>query len=238
MSRRGLPLSRPRPCPIATEFYLLSSGPHPRTRGAEGNLLSKEWQTPATGWGLLSRGEHSRDEEGSHQSPKLQLKTQTGRRLGVETTVVVRELGHWEKTVKIRKSEAETSRKRKGYPQIDLTPSRPATVEETTDRNELTPRLVTSEEPLRTSDEIFRQSGRVPGRRVLGTVRPLEEEGRPSPDKSEVSLRTSTRYLNRLDARLKDIRLKRNWETSDRLDRKELNAYVDGLTQLKPCLLL
>ena len=150
----------------------------------------------------------------------------------------MRELGPWEKTEKFRKSEAETSRKRKGYPQIDLTPSRPATVEETTDRNELTPRLVTSEEPLRTSDEIFRQSGRVPGRRVLGTVRPLEEEGRPSPDKSEVSLRTSTRYLNRLNARLEDIRLKRNWETSDRLDREELNAYVDGLTQIKPCLLL
>ena len=72
----------------------------------------------------------------------------------------------------------------------------------------------------------------------METIRPLEEEERPSPYKSKVSLRTSLRYLNRLDARLEDIRLKRNWETSHRLDRKELNAYVDGLTQLRPRLLL
>ena len=94
------------------------------------------------------------------------------------------------------------------------------------------------EESLRIRTGTFGRCGRVPGRRALGTVRPLEEEGRPSPDKNEVSLRTSTRYLNRLNARLEDIRLKRNWEISDRLDREELNAYVDGLTQIKPCLLL
>ena len=94
------------------------------------------------------------------------------------------------------------------------------------------------EESLRIRTGTFGRCGRVPERRALETVRPLEEEERPSPYKSEVSLRTSTRYLNRLDARLKDIRLKRNWETYDRLDRKELSAYVDGLTQLKPCLLL
>ena len=64
-------------------------------------------------------------------------------------------------------------------------------------------------------------------RTKMETVRPLEEEERPSPYKSKVSLRTSLRYLNRLDARLEDIRLKRNWETSHRLDRKELSAYVD-----------
>ena len=94
------------------------------------------------------------------------------------------------------------------------------------------------EESLRIRTGTFGRYGRVPERRALETIRPLDEERRPSPDKNEVSLRTSTRYLNRLNARLEDIRLKRNWETSDRLDREELNAYVDGLTQIKPCLLL
>ena len=96
----------------------------------------------------------------------------------------MRELGPWEKTEKFRKSEAETSRKRKGYQQIDLTPSRPATVEETTDRYELTPRLVTSEKPLRTSDEIFGQSGRVPGRRVLELSDHWKKKDDPLPPKT------------------------------------------------------
>ena len=72
----------------------------------------------------------------------------------------------------------------------------------------------------------------------IETVRSLEEKERPSPYESKVSLRTSLRYLDRLNARLEEIRLKKNWDTSHRLDREELSAHVDGLTQLKPRLLL
>ena len=75
-------------------------------------------------------------------------------------------------------------------------------------------------------------------RTKMETVRPLEEEGRPSPYESKVSLRTSLRYLDRLNARLEAIRLKRYWDISHRLKLKELSGHVDGLTQLKPHLLL
>ena len=71
----------------------------------------------------------------------------------------------------------------------------------------------------------------------METVRPLEE-GRPSPYESKVSLRTSLRYLDRLNARLEAIRRKKYWDISHRLKLKELSGHVDGLTQLKPHLLL
>ena len=72
----------------------------------------------------------------------------------------------------------------------------------------------------------------------METVRSLEEKERPSPYESKVSLRTSLRYLDRLNARLEAIRLKRYWDISHRLKLKELSGHVDGLTQLKPHLLL
>ena len=72
----------------------------------------------------------------------------------------------------------------------------------------------------------------------METVRPLEEEGRPSPYESKISLRTSLRYLDRLNARLETIRRKKCWDIAQRLKLKELNGHVDGLTQLKPHFLL
>ena len=72
----------------------------------------------------------------------------------------------------------------------------------------------------------------------METVRPLEEEGRPSPYESKISLRTSLRYLDRLNARLETIRRKEYWDIAQRLKLKELNGHVDGLTQLEPHFLL
>ena len=72
----------------------------------------------------------------------------------------------------------------------------------------------------------------------METVRPLEEEGRPSPYEGKISLRTSLRYLDRLNARLETIRRKKCWDIAQRLKLKELNGHVDGLTQLKPHFLL
>ena len=72
----------------------------------------------------------------------------------------------------------------------------------------------------------------------METVRTLEEEGRPSPYESKISLRTSLRYLDRLNARLETIRRKKCWDIAQRLKLKELNGHVDGLTQLKPHFLL
>ena len=68
----------------------------------------------------------------------------------------------------------------------------------------------------------------------METVRALEEEGRPFPYESKISLRTSLRYLDRLNARLETIRRKKCWDIAQRLKLKELNGHVDGLTQLKP----
>ena len=72
----------------------------------------------------------------------------------------------------------------------------------------------------------------------METVRSLEEKERPAPYESKVSLRTSLRYLDRLNARLEAIRRKKYWDISHRLKLKELSGHVDGLTQLKPHLLL
>ena len=72
----------------------------------------------------------------------------------------------------------------------------------------------------------------------METIRSLEEKERPSPSESKVSLRTSLRYLDRLNARLEAIRRKKYWDISHRLKLKELSGHVDGLTQLKPHLLL
>ena len=94
------------------------------------------------------------------------------------------------------------------------------------------------EDSLRIRTGTFGRYRRVPERRALETIRPLDEERRPSPDKSEISLRTAARYLKRLNARLEDIRLRKDWEISDRLNQEEICAYVSGLTQIRPCLLL
>ena len=181
----GLNLLSSRTHPFTTELNLLSSRPHPRARGTERNLLSTEQRAPTAGWGLLAGGEPSRERKRGRQSPRLQIKTPTGSHLGVETTAVVRELEPWEKTEKSQTSEAETSKKQKSYQQPDLTSRRPTAVEETTAESELALKTITTEEPLRTSTGIFGHYGGVPERRALETIGPLDEEERPSPDKSE-----------------------------------------------------